>query len=109
MCWSSRGDVIGPGSLMLPILLSKLRNPLVFLSFVWTLGVTWFGGVNLVHAGALHAPAGGMPVPLPEDRVLCERIRGTWRLEPGGTSVRPPATAEPGEQSTVKVARTYGE
>lgn len=109
MFWSSRADVIGPGTSMLPTSLSKRRTALVFLSFVWTLGVACLWRVNLAHAGALHAPAGGMPVPLPDDRVLCERVRGTWRIEPGGASVRPPATAEPGEQSTVKVARTYGE
>ncbi len=75
----------------------------------WALGVALMCVVGPVRAETLHAPAGAMPIAIPGDRVACEKIQGTWRLEPGGKQVRPPTTAEPGEQSTVKVAASYAE
>lgn len=75
----------------------------------WILGLVVLLGVNNARAETLHAPAGGMPVTIPVGRVACEKVTGSWRLEPGGTAVRPPAKAEPGEQSTLKVARSHAE
>lgn len=60
------------------------------------------------HAETVHAPAGAAPLQIPGDQVGCERVQGTWRLE-NGRQLRPPATAEIGEQSTVKVAPNYAE
>lgn len=91
------------------IRLCNIRDPLVFFALFGALSLAWLGGVSSAQAETLHAPAGGMPIDIPEDKVACEKIQGTWRLEPGGSSVRPPATAEPGEQSTVKVAKNYAE
>lgn len=50
-----------------------------------------------------------MPIEIPGDRVACEKVQGTWKLEASGRQVRPPSIAEPGEQSTVRVAATYAE
>lgn len=75
----------------------------------WICGLALCLLVSSAHSETLHAPSGGLPVPLPDGKIGCEKAQGGWKLEPGGTSVRPPAHAEPGEQATIKVAKTYAD
>ena len=58
----------------------------------------------------LHAPVGGASIPLGEGRVACARNAGSWTVENGGRSLRPPTAATSvGSVAELRVAPTLAE
>jgi len=64
-------------------------------------------------AETLGAPAGGKPVPIGPDRVVCRDapLEGGFVVEPDGRSVRPPPARDDaaGQTATIRVAANEGE